>query len=407
MKRQITDKRKRDIIRNMCGIVVPLAAAGALLLSCSKDRTDLIAGSTPRAVGFGMYSGGVCTKGTAVEPSDIIGTASPSAAGAGMGVFAFMQEGSEGQPVKWNSHKHASPGFMNNQQVAPTTPGSSSDWSYSPVKYWPTDENDRVSFFAYAPYESSKTWADLGIATNTAGTVMTASVPVHDTKADMKDVLWANPVLDASSSYGTVTFSFRHLLSRVSIAIAADNGTTPAGAKAWTDANTTITVDRIVFTSLADSYELSCPLGGTLTDAVWLASWTAGSSVQDITLERTSDFDADSSVISTGHYADARYHALLGKEDSKAGYLFLAPQTFTAGVQTVSVTYTVTTTDSVNPSNSSTKKNTVTRDMSTILSSGLESGKAYNLKFLLNPKSVSIGGGIDTWDDSGTGEASF
>ena len=28
-------------------------------------------------------------------------------------------------------------------------------WTYSPVKYWPNNKNDKISFFAYAPYETS------------------------------------------------------------------------------------------------------------------------------------------------------------------------------------------------------------------------------------------------------------
>lgn len=45
-----------------------------------------------------------------------------------------------------------SPDFMYNQEVKYT---SNNVWEYSPVKYWPNDPADYVSFFAYAPYEAN------------------------------------------------------------------------------------------------------------------------------------------------------------------------------------------------------------------------------------------------------------
>ena len=39
--------------------------------------------------------------------------------------------------------------YMYNQEVE-----YSSDWEYSPIKYWPNNTNDRLSFMAYAPYQA-------------------------------------------------------------------------------------------------------------------------------------------------------------------------------------------------------------------------------------------------------------
>ena len=44
-----------------------------------------------------------------------------------------------------------SPDYMYNQKVEYT----GEHWEYTPVKLWPNDANDYVSFFAYAPYEAS------------------------------------------------------------------------------------------------------------------------------------------------------------------------------------------------------------------------------------------------------------
>lgn len=380
-------------------IIITALGAALLLPSCQKKESPVLPVTASGAVGFSVYAGSVSTKGTEVLSNDICGASSS----AGIGVFAFMQPNVNGTAIDFNSRRFTTPDFMYNQMVGQWTDGTpgSWSWSYSPVKYWPTEMNDQVSFFAYAPYRASTSWEDLSVSTNAAGTVLTASVPVYDIKSDMQDVLWADPQLNvrAPAPLSPVGFTFRHLLSKVSIMTGVDDGTSPAGPKAWTDPNTVISIDRIVFTSLSDSYNLSCQLNPVPTAEVWKASWKAGSATQDVTLVRNSDFDADSSLISSAHYTGARYCRLLRKEDGKEGFLFLAPQSFTAGVQTVSVTYTVVTTDALNPSkNSSSKTNTITKDLNTILPSGLESGRAYVLKFLLSPGSVSLSGNVTGWD---------
>jgi len=387
-------------------IITMVLAVAALLPSCQKNETSFLPERFPETVGFGVYSRSTFTKGTEEVAGDIYGTALSK----GIGVFAFLQPNVSGAAVDFNSRKFPTPDFMYNQKVGGWNGASGSwSWTYSPVKFWPSEVNDRVSFFAYAPYSESTRWEDLSIATNSAGTILTASVPVHDTKPDMKDVLWAAPVLNSSRTHGTVSFSFRHLLSKVSIMIGVDDGTIPAGPKAWTDPNTTISVDKIVFTSLSDSYNLSCPLNPAPSDDIWKTFWTSGGSTQNVSLTRSSgfDFDIDSSLICSANYTEARYYTLLKKEDGREAFLFLAPQTFTAGEQTVSVTYTVTTTDTVNPSNSSRKTNVVTRDLSAILPSGLTSGRAYVLKFLLNPASVTLSGSMTGWNSGSSTVTSF
>ena len=44
--------------------------------------------------------------------------------------------------------------FMNNQKVTRTD--ASSPWTYSPIKYWPNNADDRLHFFAYAPFSAYK-----------------------------------------------------------------------------------------------------------------------------------------------------------------------------------------------------------------------------------------------------------
>ena len=60
-----------------------------------------------------------------------------------MGIFAYYT-GSNDLTI---SEK---PNFMYNQEVKRSN--ASSPWTYSPVKYWPNNPGDKLTFFAYAPY---------------------------------------------------------------------------------------------------------------------------------------------------------------------------------------------------------------------------------------------------------------
>ena len=66
------------------------------------------------------------------------------------GVFAFYQEGViGGTTAHWNDGGWT-PYFMFNQEVE----FDGTDYSYSPLKYWPANEENTISFWAYYPYEA-------------------------------------------------------------------------------------------------------------------------------------------------------------------------------------------------------------------------------------------------------------
>ena len=69
----------------------------------------------------------------------------------GFGVLAYYTQNSA-----WSAAAStATPNFMHNQKVSWST--ANSMWNYSPIRYWPNNTNDKVSFFGYAPYEDSPT----------------------------------------------------------------------------------------------------------------------------------------------------------------------------------------------------------------------------------------------------------
>lgn len=115
--------------------------AGALLavVGCSKE-TGPSGAAGGAAIRFEMASTGVQTRARNEVSTDAL------LRNKSVGVFASYT----GKLTYENTT--VSPDFMYNQEVKYT---SNNVWEYDPVKYWPNDPAEYVSFFAYAPYEAS------------------------------------------------------------------------------------------------------------------------------------------------------------------------------------------------------------------------------------------------------------
>lgn len=129
------------------------AVAAAALVACSNEELStpdnaLVSKEAP--VNFSVYTQRGMTR--AGVPGDLTNT---NIGATGFGVFAYYTAGEQ-------YDAKATPNFMYNQKVvsavSPVVAGS--PWTYEPVKYWPneygsnaqSDEVDRLSFFAYAPW---------------------------------------------------------------------------------------------------------------------------------------------------------------------------------------------------------------------------------------------------------------
>jgi hypothetical protein len=134
-----------------------LAASVALFSACSSD--DLSEGSSAKssqmddtAVNFGAYVNRGITRAGAAGTLTTNGDApAVSLQNVGFGVFSYYSDS--------ESYSETSkPNFMYNQLVS--VKPNETDWSYSPLKYWPnefgknarSEGQDRLTFFAYAPY---------------------------------------------------------------------------------------------------------------------------------------------------------------------------------------------------------------------------------------------------------------
>lgn len=105
--------------------------------------------------------------------------------------------------------------YMHNQHV--TWDDRTSHWIYDPLKYWPSEEGHRVSFFAYAPYSDGSLECipsfifDHEVADPWIFYRLAADVN------DQVDLLYADPLLDQTRHAigDPLTFNFKHALACV------------------------------------------------------------------------------------------------------------------------------------------------------------------------------------------------
>ena len=117
-------------------------AAIPLFFSCGTNETEEILSSRPLDFSTTVTgtSHNAASHDRATRAGDIT-TANLQS----MGVFAYFTHGDF-------EESSSTPGFMYNQLVSKQMGGN---WTYSPVKYWPNNLNDKVSFFAYEPHNAT------------------------------------------------------------------------------------------------------------------------------------------------------------------------------------------------------------------------------------------------------------
>lgn len=132
---------------------------------------DVSATSIDNAIQFGTYMGKLGTTRADYDKGAIDNSATDQGLkNAKFGVFAYLTTNDQNyDPANIGSApSNQAPGFMYNQQIAWN--GTSSVWTYDPVKYWPNGldaanthvgngqstqtQIQKLSFFAYAPYKA-------------------------------------------------------------------------------------------------------------------------------------------------------------------------------------------------------------------------------------------------------------
>jgi hypothetical protein len=161
--------------------------------------------------------------------------------GGSMGVYAYYHDGSLWATDAANNQ----PDFMWNQQR--TYNADLNAFVYAPLKYWPNEESDKLSFIAYYPYtnpaspEGPASPAQTGLTpllTNSGKGLPSFNFTVKDDAADQVDLLVSDLIVDLPqtrdteddpgtpfndlSIYDKVKFLFHHALAKVEFRIVAD-----------------------------------------------------------------------------------------------------------------------------------------------------------------------------------------
>ncbi len=335
-------------MKNYC--MFELAALAALTFaSCSSESVEDLGGnqaSQQVAIGFDGYLGrsAVDTRGSEST------TAAIQAADKGFGVFGNYTASDETTPTYGQN-------LFVNQPV--TYSSAETKWTYSPVKYWPTEGH--IDFLAYAPYDKAqKKLIDNKNLVFTVNSDVTKQI----------DLLWANAANKTKAS-GKVNFTFNHALAKIGYSVKSKDNYD----------QTTITVKSIKLVGSEDENTKAFYTKGVIdlskangADALW----------KTVSTDTKQNFDwfSDTHTLTTTAY-----------NNPDANYLFVIPQDFSkkesnADKLYVIVEYTI----SYNGVTT-----TMTNKVYKQLEKNFEQGKAYMINLIIGLTPIEFEAKVDLW----------
>lgn len=419
----------------------PLLAASALLvlMACSstdESVKDELKNAEPQPVNFGTYVNQGVTR--AGQTGDLTLASLQNSTSDGFGVFAYYTDNMEYSST-------TIPNFMYNQKVT----WSSSAWNYSPIKYWPnefgntaySDDIDKVSFFAYAPYvdvtastgqvTGDKTYGITQLSRNTATgdpivkyiTRVSGSAPTDYGV----DLLWAVnnttglPHLNKTRTPGItsddkIEFTFYHALAKIDPMIQAGDDFVDYGTDATAN-KTKIYVRSVTITGFATKGALNLnnnenkkPLwygydGGDLTyDGITINDGRKDGreGAADGTQSNEKNAYLDPNIIQNNP-------ATTGVKKGISNTLFVSglyviPSggsekvdiTIVYDVETEDANLSTLLSDGVTHGSSIENRITKTNVLSGLTPNGIEAGKVYNLMITLGMKDIKLSAEIGT-----------
>ena len=351
--------------------VMGIAAMAALtLVSCSSDDLDSFSDNSSKneAISFDGYLGRSAVAVNGTRGSEVkIGDLQTSA--EGFGVFGYHNTTAHGSETEQPFNAN----LFNNQQVT----YNNSKWTYSPLKFWPSDGH--IDFLAYAPYN-----------VGTVDNKYCLDFTVSKTITEQKDLLWAkteDQTMANNSGTNKVKFQFKHALSRLgyTVKLYGDFSKNPAN-------KTTFKLKKL---TLAGSY----PKSTTETAQAFYTKGTIDLSTGNWTpkdKDKKQDFEwvsSEKQVSNTGINNDIK------------DYLFVIPQNFSEKIDGaentdklyVIVEYTIDYGDGT-PS--------VTNTVYKKLTTNFKQGKAYMLNLTLGLPIEFDVNVVEEWKapDDGTGD---
>lgn len=408
------------------------------------------------AVGFNAYARRAVTSTRSGKTGllDLSALEEPSGSGGGFGVFAYYTD------LKRYDQTYI-PNFMYNQGVFK----NGANWEYTPVMYWPneygsdagSDDEDKVTFFAYAPYvrhssaaSGSVPDASSGITgfsrNSTAGDPIVKYIASFDPANSVDlcwgvcaDASWARiqsggdqtmtaglPWLDVehpASVSQKMTFTFRHALSQLNVQIDADPDINVHDETSEIATGTKVFVRSISFTGIATHGALNLnntvanqplwldyagqtdlPYGESVTVKDGRRDGREGAEGAEATNETPSGLNPQ--VVQNSTTTPGVTHELqnLFNSNTLTAPVYVIP---TGERVTVTIVYDV---ETANPSLSSylsdgttpgvSIENKITKDITWSAGTGLEAGKNYTLKLHLGLNSVKFDAVVAAWDES-------
>lgn len=121
-----------------------LLLVAAAMLSCTKDRPagepEPTPPTGPRVVDLSVDEGALTRRMSLEYPDQI----------RSLGIFGYSTGQEDFDTSETSSHEPNL--FYNAEATLEEDPGGDLTWVYDPVAIWPTDDEEKNTFFAYAPY---------------------------------------------------------------------------------------------------------------------------------------------------------------------------------------------------------------------------------------------------------------
>lgn len=329
-----------------------IAAMAALtLVSCSSDDLDSLSDNSSKneAISFDGYLGRSAvavngSRGSMLEIADL------QKSKDGFGVFGNYNS-TGGQEFGSN--------LFNNVKVAYDASAETKAWTYSPLKYWPTDGH--VDFLAYAPRVDNKQLKGSSI-----------DFTVESDAANQKDLLWANATSQTKANK-TVTFNFKHALAKIGYKVQLNGDYT----------GTTIKLNKITLAGSNDGKGTNKAFYKTGTIDLSYTSTTSSTTKLWTPSEEKQDFEWFS--------GDEQLSKTPAVENPTTKYLFVIPQNFKTGTDQlyVIVEYTITYSDNT----------TVKTKVCKQLEKEFLQGKAYTINLTIGLTPIEFNATVDGWGD--------
>lgn len=372
-----------------------MAMAALAIAGCAQNEVTDVNPDIHPAVGFDVYTG-VQTKGAET-------TTTMLKSGDGFGILAYQTS-----DAGWSSDKStATPSFMYNEHATWTAGSPAGSWGYAnSPKFWPTNGN-KITFFAYAPYESSP--ADgankkitLSGQSDTGAPKITFEVNTDNDWKNMVDLVTdgRTDIQDqtSASNLGTVTFKFKHVLTKIKNIMVKPDVTLGNNTKIYVTGLKLNTGTNVLYNKAVYQFD----------NDEWVATTTPGASYfsGDKDLSAFLNKTAQNQWGYTTSSVDASDHSTATALFPDNQALYFIPVNNAAGTTTegdlkLKISYDIVSTTDGSTNHTSTANKEISLPANTFKKG---TAHTYTLTIKMNAINISVEDDIEGWTDGGNNE---